>query len=82
MTAPLQTVFAAADPSKIAGTAGRLVRVRGGAGGLDPLARRVDRLARGAVARLVAQRGLRQGEGGQRQCWRSRPGSQPRRCWW
>ena len=54
MTAPLQTDFVAAVPSKIAGAAGRLVVFAAGEGRLEALARRVDRLARGAVGRLVA----------------------------
>ena len=54
MTAPLQTDFVAADPSKIAGAAGRLVVFAAGEGRLEPLARRVDRLTRGAIGRLVA----------------------------
>ena len=54
MTAPLQTAFAAAAPEKIARIAGRIVVFADGTRTLDPLARRVDRLTRGAVARLVA----------------------------
>jgi leucyl aminopeptidase len=54
VTAPLQTVFEPADPSKIAGTGGRLVVFADGAAGLDPMARRVDRLTRGALGRLIA----------------------------
>ena len=54
MTAPLQTDFVAAVPSKIAGAGGRLVVFAAGEGRLEALARRVDRLARGAVGRLVA----------------------------
>jgi leucyl aminopeptidase len=53
VTAPLQTVFTAAAPEKIADTPGRLVVFADGAGTLDPLARRLDRLTRGAVGRLV-----------------------------
>jgi len=54
VTAPLQTDFVAAVPSKIAGAAGRLVVFAAGEGRLEALARRVDRLARGAIGRLVA----------------------------
>ena len=54
VTAPLQTAFVAPAPEKIAGTAGRIVLFAEGGAALDPLARRVDRLTRGAVARLVA----------------------------
>ena len=78
VTAPLQTAFAAADPSKIAGAAGRLVVFAAGAGRLDPLARRVDRLTRGAVGRLVGERRLRQGQGRQRPRARLPAGSRRR----
>jgi leucyl aminopeptidase len=53
VTAPLQTAFAAAAPDEIARIPGRIVVFAEGAGSLDPLARRVDRLTRGAVGRLV-----------------------------
>ena len=54
VTAPLQTAFVAAAPEKIADTAGRLVVFAEAPGAsLDPLARRVDRLSRGAVTRLL-----------------------------
>jgi leucyl aminopeptidase len=56
VTAPLQTAFVAADPAKIAEIPGRIAIFAAGDGGLDPLARRVDRLTRGAVGRLVASR--------------------------
>ncbi len=55
MTAPLQIAFAAPEPGKIATIAGRLVVFAdAGVGQLDALARRVDRLSRGAVGRLLA----------------------------
>ena len=54
MTAPLQTAFVAAEPAKIAEIPGRIAIFAAAEGGLEPLARRVDRLTRGAVARLVA----------------------------
>ncbi|HRO11446.1 leucyl aminopeptidase [Amaricoccus sp.] len=54
MTAPLQTAFVAAEPEKIARIPGRLVVFADEAGTLDPLARRVDRLTRGALGRLRA----------------------------
>jgi leucyl aminopeptidase len=54
VTAPLQTTFVAATPEKIADASGRLVVFADAAGAaLDPLARRVDRLTRGAVTRLL-----------------------------
>ena len=64
MTAPLQTVFAAADANEIAGIAGRIVLFADGAGGLDPLARRVDRLTRGALGRLLASPGFGRAKAG------------------
>ncbi len=54
MTAPLQTAFVAAAPDGIARISGRIAVFAAGEGALDPLARRVDRLTRGAVARLLA----------------------------
>ncbi|MFO1143417.1 MAG: leucyl aminopeptidase [Amaricoccus sp.] len=54
MTAPLQTAFVAVDPGKIAGIEGRIAVFADGASPLDPLARQVNRLSRGAVDRLVA----------------------------
>jgi leucyl aminopeptidase len=54
VTAPLQTAFVAGAPEKIAGIEGRIVVFADAEGTLDPLARRVDRLTRGAVARLRA----------------------------
>ena len=68
MTAPLQTAFVAAAPDEIARISGGSWFLPTGAGTLDPLARRVDRLTRGAVARLLASPAFAQGEGGKRAC--------------
>ena len=54
MTALLQTDFVAAAPEGIAAIEGRIAVFADGKSTLDPLARRVDRLTRGAVSRLVA----------------------------
>lgn len=54
MTAPLQAVFAPAESEKIAAIEGRIAIFADSGAALDPLARRVDRLTRGAVGRLVA----------------------------
>ncbi len=54
MTAPLETTFAEADTVEIAQIPGRVVVFLEEAGALTPLARRVDRLAKGALARLAA----------------------------
>ena len=54
VTAPLQTAFVAPAPEKIAETAGRIALFAEGAAALDPLARRLDKLTRGALSRLVA----------------------------
>lgn len=54
MTAPLKTTFAALDPAVLPGLSGRIVIFATPDGGLDPVARRVDRLTRGAVARVLA----------------------------
>ena len=53
MTAPLQTDFQAADPAAIADIEGRVALFLAEDGSMDPLARRVDRLTRGAVKRLA-----------------------------
>jgi leucyl aminopeptidase len=53
LTAPLQTAFTDADQADIAAIAGRLVVFADETGTLAPLARKVDRLTRGAVTRLV-----------------------------
>ena len=54
MTAPLQTDFATPDGTEIAAIEGRIAVFADGTNPLDPLARRLDRLSKGAVARLVA----------------------------
>jgi len=54
VTAPLQTAFAAIEPRGVAAIGGRIVVFAAGADPLDPLLRRIDRLTRGAVARLLA----------------------------
>lgn len=54
MTALLKTTFAVLDPADIPGLSGRIVIFATPDGGLDPVARRVDRLTRGAVARALA----------------------------
>ncbi len=64
VTAPLQTVFAAAEPEKIAEISGRIVVFAAGEGTLDPLARRVDRLCKGAVGRLIASDGFAKAKAG------------------
>jgi len=64
VTAPLQTAFVAAAPEKIAETPGRLVVFVEAGTALDPLARRVDRLTRGAVSRLVASDGFAKAKAG------------------
>ncbi|MFO1106926.1 MAG: leucyl aminopeptidase [Amaricoccus sp.] len=58
MTAPLQTTFAALEAADIAQIAGRVVVFVDETGALSPLVRRVDRLARGAVARLTESAGF------------------------
>jgi hypothetical protein len=66
MTAPLQTTFEAADPDRIAEIEGRIAVFLQPEGKMDPLARRVNRLTRGALARLAesdAFRRMKAGEG-------------------
>jgi leucyl aminopeptidase len=53
VTALLQTDFVAAEPEKIAEISGRITVFADAGGALDPLARRVDRLTRGAIGRLL-----------------------------
>src|SRR6478735_3421064 len=53
VTAPLQTAFVAVDAGEIAGIEGRIAVFADGTDTLDPLARQVNRLSKGAVARLV-----------------------------
>ncbi len=53
MTAPLKTVFAPVDATDLATTEGRISVLAGPDGALDPVARKLDRLTRGAVSRLV-----------------------------
>jgi leucyl aminopeptidase len=74
VTTPLQTVFAVADPAKIAGTAGRLVVFADAAGGLDALGRRVDRLARNGVSRLVSSESFAKAKPGSGQVLAFPPG--------
>ena len=54
MTAPLKTTFASIDPADLATTEGRIAVLAGPDGKLDAAGRRLDRLTRGALARLVA----------------------------
>jgi leucyl aminopeptidase len=66
MTAPLETSFEAADPDRLAEVEGRLAVFVDPEGKMDPLARRVNRATRGALARLAgsdAFRRLKPGEG-------------------
>jgi leucyl aminopeptidase len=66
MTEPLTTHLAAADPDAIAGLEGRVALFVDPEGRLDALARRVNRLTRGAVARLAqsaAFKRMKPGEG-------------------
>jgi leucyl aminopeptidase len=66
MTTPLQTAFVAADADSIAEIEGRVAVFLDPEGGMDPLARRVNRLTRGALARLAesdAFRRMKPGEG-------------------
>jgi len=65
MTSPAKLRITETDLDAIAGFDGRVVAFVDGAGKLDPLARRVNRLTRGAVERLVAGEAwakLQQGE--------------------
>ena len=64
MTAPLETAFAAPEPELLAGLQGRIVVFADPAGKLDPLARRLDRLTRGAIGRLVAGPAFAKGKAG------------------
>jgi leucyl aminopeptidase len=66
MTAPLETTFVAADAETIGGIEGRIAVFADPAGSLDALARRVNRLSRGAIARLAESRAfakMKPGEG-------------------
>ncbi|MBV1864724.1 MAG: leucyl aminopeptidase [Rhodobacteraceae bacterium] len=54
MTTPLQPTFIATDLSLIDGFEGKLVVFITPKGGLDPLARRVNKLCKGAVARFAS----------------------------
>lgn len=65
MTAPAAIQFTETDAEAIAGFAGRVSILIGSDGKLSPLARRVNRLSRGALSRFVeseAFAGLKQGE--------------------
>lgn len=53
MTTPLETVFVESDPSKIAEIEGRIAVFVAPDGAMDPLAKRVDRLSKGALSRLA-----------------------------
>ena len=53
MTTPINTEFAATDLDQIAGFQGRVVLLLGENGKMDLTARRVNRLTKGAIARLV-----------------------------
>ncbi len=66
MTTPLQTTFVPADADSIAEIEGRVAVFLDPEGAMDPLARRVNRLTRGALARLAesdAFRRMKPGEG-------------------
>jgi leucyl aminopeptidase len=66
MTAPLETRFETADVERIAALEGRIALFVEPEGGLDALARRANRLTRGAVARLAKSetfRRMKAGEG-------------------
>jgi leucyl aminopeptidase len=54
VTAPLKTAFVAIDSAALAAIEGRIAVLVGPEGAMDPVARRLDRLMRGALARLVA----------------------------
>ncbi|PZQ50502.1 MAG: leucyl aminopeptidase [Rhodovulum sulfidophilum] len=64
MTAPLQTAFTEADQADIAAIAGRLVVFADETGTLSPLTRKVDRLAKGAIGRLVASQAFAKAKSG------------------
>ncbi|MFQ8430569.1 leucyl aminopeptidase [Amaricoccus sp. W119] len=53
MTTPLETAFADVEDADIAKIPGRMVIVADDTGALGPLARKVDRLTKGAVSRLT-----------------------------
>jgi leucyl aminopeptidase len=66
MTAPLETAFLPADADRIAGIEGRIAVLIDPEGRMDPLARRANRLMRGALARLAESdvfRRMKPGEG-------------------
>ncbi|MEL6235558.1 MAG: leucyl aminopeptidase [Pseudomonadota bacterium] len=65
MTRPLDIVFAQADPQGFAALEGQIAVVADPEGGLDQLARRIDRLSRGAVRRAVASEAWGKLEDGQ-----------------
>ena len=65
MTTPAKISFAETDIDAIAAFEGRVVVLVGADGKLDPGARRVNKLARGAVERLVASAGFGKLEQGQ-----------------
>lgn len=54
MTAPLQTTFAEVEAIEIPEISGRVVVFLDETGAMGPLARKVDRLSRGALSRLAA----------------------------
>ena len=64
MTTPLQTAFADVEGADIAGIAGRLVVFAEAVDALSPLTRKVDRLTRGAIARLVASEAFAKAKSG------------------
>jgi len=53
VTTPLETVFVESDPSGIADIEGRIAVFVAPDGAMDPLAKRVDRLSKGALSRLA-----------------------------
>jgi leucyl aminopeptidase len=64
VTAPLQTAFVAAAPDQIATISGRIAIFAETLGGLYPMARRLDRVTRGAVGRLIAGNGFARAKAG------------------
>ncbi|MCB1404276.1 MAG: leucyl aminopeptidase, partial [Rhodobacteraceae bacterium] len=54
MTTPLKTVFTEMDAAGLAALEGRIAVLVAPDGAMDAMARRLDRLSRGALGRLVA----------------------------
>jgi leucyl aminopeptidase len=64
MTTPITLSFIETDLDALAGTAGNLAVIVPPEGKLDPAGRRLNRLTKGAIARLAAGGAVRQGQGG------------------